>query len=109
MLFSNGSLILDKGVRAAAYHIPSATLLPACLGAADDHTVYEAELVGIRLAAESALAHLGPLQRNFWFFIDNQASIKALSRNSPPHQLSRCALQRVKRSTASSSPRTTPR
>lgn len=79
LLFSDGSLIPEVGVGAAALHVPSCTTYPTYLGRHDEHTVYEAELVGIRLAAEAARSHLKPLQRSFWFFIDNQASIRALS------------------------------
>lgn len=79
LLFSDGSLIPGEGVGAAALHTPTSTVYPARLGSAVDHTVYEAELVGIRLAAEAARQHLQPSQRAFWFFIDNQASIRALS------------------------------
>lgn len=79
LLFSDGSLIPGSGVGAAALHSPSGELHPACLGSSDAHTVYEAELVGIRLAADAARARHRPFQRCFWFFIDNQATIRALS------------------------------
>lgn len=80
LLFSDRSLIPQEGVGAAALHVPSSTLYPACLGDTAKHTVYEAELVGIRLAVEAAYTHLSPFQRSFWLFVDNQASIRALSR-----------------------------
>lgn len=60
-------------------HEPSGTFYPTKLGSPAAHTVYEAELVGIRLAALAARRHRTPHHQNFWFFIDNQASIRALS------------------------------
>lgn len=80
MLFTDGSLIPEEGVGAAALHVPTGRLYPATLGSHAEHTVYEAELVGIRLAAEAARLHLKPHQNSFWIFIDNQASIRALSK-----------------------------
>lgn len=79
MSFSDGSLIPEEGVGVAAFHLPSCTVSPANLGDSISHTVYEAELVGIRMAADLALLHRTPLHRSFWFFIDNQPLIRALT------------------------------
>lgn len=77
--FSDGSLIPKVGVGSAALHVPSRTLSPTNLGDPSHHTVYEAELVGIRLAADLAFNHRTRLQTSYWFFIDNQPSIQALT------------------------------
>lgn len=77
--FSDRSLIPKVGVGSAALHVPSRTLSPANLGDPSHHTVYEAELVGIRLAADLAFNHRTRLQTSYWFFIDNQPSIQALT------------------------------
>lgn len=82
--FSDGSLIPGKGIGAASVHLPSGTLSPANLGNPSYHTVYEAELVGIRMAAEVATSQRTRLQRSFWFFIDNQPSIRALTQQLKP-------------------------
>lgn len=82
--FSDGSLFPGEGIGAAAHHLPSGTVSPANLGDPDFHTVYEAELVGIRLAAELAISHRTRLCTSFWFFIDNQSSIRALTQQLRP-------------------------
>lgn len=82
--FSDGSLIPDVGVAAAALHLPTGILSPANLGDPTHHTVYEAELVGIRMAANMAFSHRTRLQDSHWFFIDNQPSIRALTQPLRP-------------------------
>lgn len=82
--FSDGSLIPNEGIGAAAIHLPSRTLSPANLGDPAYHMVYEAELVGIRMAADLALRHRTRLQRSHWFFIDNQPLIRALTQALRP-------------------------
>lgn len=79
MSFSDGSLIPDVGVGSAALHLPSRTLSPTSLGDPTHHTVYEAELVGIQMAAELAFDHRTRRQTSYWFFIDNQPSIRAFT------------------------------
>lgn len=59
---------------AAALHAHLSLVHPTNLESAAHHSVYKAELVGIRLASKEAL-----LRRNCWLFIYNQASIRALA------------------------------
>lgn len=82
--FSDGSLTPGEGTGAAALHLPSGTLSPANLGNLEYRTVYEAELVGVRMAADLALQHRTRLQSSYWFFIDNQPSIRALTQALKP-------------------------
>lgn len=72
------------GIGAAALHLPTSTVSPANLGDPRFHTVYEAELVGIRMAADLSLLHRNESQHSFWFFIDNQALVRALSQALQP-------------------------
>lgn len=103
MAFSDGSLTPGEGVGAAAVHHPSSTVYPVNLGDPTHHTVYEAELVGIRMAAALARAHRTALQTSFWFFIDNQPSIRALTQPLKPSSglsLRRQALNSLKQLTS---------
>lgn len=82
--FTESSLIPNEGIDAAALHLPTGTISPADLGDPAHHTVYEAELVGIRMAADLALTFQTRLQSSFWVFINNQPSIKALTQQLKP-------------------------
>lgn len=66
--FSDGSIIPAEGVGAAALHLPLSTICSANLGYRAFHTVYEAQLVGVRMAADLAHAHLKRQKTYFWFF-----------------------------------------
>lgn len=77
--FSDGSLIPDEGIGAAASHFPTGIISPANLGNPAYRTVYEAELVGIRMADDLTLKHRTRIQRSFWFMVNNQPSIRALT------------------------------
>lgn len=77
--FSDGLLIPGEGVRVAALHLPTCKLPPPNLGNPTSHTVYEAEWVGIHMAADLAFSHCTRLQTIFWFFRDNELSIRVLT------------------------------
>lgn len=75
------------------------SISPANLGDHSHHTVYEAELVKIRLAVELALTHRTNLKLSFWFFIDNQPLISALTQpleTTPGLLLRKLALEVLK-------------
>lgn len=78
-LFSDGSLIPGEGVGAVEIHLPTKTIITANLGNPTHHTVYKAELVGLRMAANSALLNYAHPQDAFWFFVDNQLLTRDLS------------------------------
>lgn len=52
------------------------------MGDADNTTPYQAELVGIEIAVENALAVAMLQEKLFWFFTDNQTLIKDLTKTS---------------------------
>lgn len=79
-IYSDGSLIPKQGVGSAAIHVVTDTFLQARLGSDSEHTVYEAELVGLALAAKLARILAPPTTVDIFFLIDNQACIRAMAR-----------------------------
>ncbi|KAG0143227.1 hypothetical protein CROQUDRAFT_193597 [Cronartium quercuum f. sp. fusiforme G11] len=82
--FSDGSMLPNQGVGAAAVNPTSGAVSKFKLGKADEHTVYEAEVLALELAATQTLQHLENRSTSFWFLVDNQPAILALSQRLRP-------------------------